>query len=151
MRVRASLKSDTKTSTPQRMSSISSELSGGAGFTYEASVAAYYLAALVGEQTAPALGNRVVCRVALQQKVNGEPPLFAKQALSVLNANKGVGWTGTTLPRRLAALVQVFSVKGPETMLVKQDLLRVLDYLVDLGDRRSAALQLSPAFRDVRL
>ena len=36
-------------------------------------------------------------------------------------------------------------------MSVNQDLLRVLDYLVDLGDRRAAGLQLSPAFRDVRL
>ena len=53
--------------------SISSELSGGAGFTFEAHVAAYYLTTLVCEHTAPALGNRIVCPVALQQKAGGEP------------------------------------------------------------------------------
>jgi hypothetical protein len=32
-----------------------------------------------------------------------------------------------------------------------QKFLRILDMLVDMGDRRSAALQLSEAFREVRL
>jgi hypothetical protein len=32
-----------------------------------------------------------------------------------------------------------------------QKLLRILDQLIDLGDRRSAALQISEAFREIKL
>lgn len=51
----------------------SSELTGGAGFTFEDAVAAYYLAALVNGTTASGLLPRVVHRVALQQASFGEP------------------------------------------------------------------------------
>lgn len=51
----------------------SSELTGGTGFTYEDSVVAHYLAAMVGGTTAFALGARVVQRVAQQQADFGEP------------------------------------------------------------------------------
>jgi len=51
----------------------SSELTGGAGFTYEDAVAAHYLAAMIGGTTAAGLGSRVVQRVAQQQKSFGEP------------------------------------------------------------------------------
>lgn len=50
----------------------SSELTGGAGFTYEDAVAAHYLAAMIGGTTAAALGSRVVQRVAQQQFDFGE-------------------------------------------------------------------------------
>ena len=51
----------------------SSELTGGAGFTYEDAVAAKYLAAMIGGTTAPALDARIVQRVAQQQADFGEP------------------------------------------------------------------------------
>lgn len=51
----------------------SPELTGGAGFTYEAHVAARYLVALLTEGSAPGLNHRIVRRVALQQKSAGEP------------------------------------------------------------------------------
>src|SRR6266851_1174452 len=51
----------------------SSELAGGAGFTFEDTVGAFYLTALLGEGFAPGLESRTVCRVALQQRNVGEP------------------------------------------------------------------------------
>ena len=54
-------------------SMTSSELTGGAGFTYEDAVAAQYLAAMVAGTTAAALDARVVQRVAQQQADFGEP------------------------------------------------------------------------------
>ena len=51
----------------------STELTGGAGFTYEDAVAAQYLAAMVAGTTAAALDARVVQRVAQQQADFGEP------------------------------------------------------------------------------
>lgn len=53
--------------------SQSPELAGGAGFTFEDAVGAVYLAALLEEGNAPGAGNRVVVRVALQQRDSGEP------------------------------------------------------------------------------
>lgn len=52
---------------------ISPELTGGLGFTYEDSVSAFFLAALLAEDSVPGLGDRVVRRVALQQANFGEP------------------------------------------------------------------------------
>ncbi|MEG8053143.1 hypothetical protein QP185_07600 [Sphingomonas aerolata] len=40
---------------------------------------------------------------------------------------------------------------SPLPLALGQKLLRILDTLVDQGDRRSAALQVSPAFRDLRV
>ena len=51
----------------------SPELAGGAGFTYEESVASSYVAALLQQASAPGTGSRVVTRVALQQRDAGEP------------------------------------------------------------------------------
>jgi hypothetical protein len=54
--------------------SQSSELSGGAGFTYEDEVATYYLAMLLAQSEASGIPNNfVVTRVALQQSNFGEP------------------------------------------------------------------------------
>ncbi|HZZ33099.1 MAG TPA: hypothetical protein VFE10_14015, partial [Phenylobacterium sp.] len=52
--------------------SRSSELTGGDGFTYEDTVAAWYLAALLREEPAPGTRGTVV-RVAVQQKALGDP------------------------------------------------------------------------------
>jgi hypothetical protein len=51
----------------------SPELAGGAGFTFEDLVAASYLAALLQQGYAPGVENRLVTRVALQQRTFGEP------------------------------------------------------------------------------
>lgn len=60
-----------KKKTPRRPQS--SELAGGAGFTFEDKVGAFYLTALLGEAVAPGISNRVVSRVAFQQREFGEP------------------------------------------------------------------------------
>src|SRR3954452_9134547 len=53
--------------------SQSTELTGGAGFTFEDAAVAVYLATLLGEETAPGLPGRVVVRVASQQAAFGQP------------------------------------------------------------------------------
>jgi hypothetical protein len=79
---------------------------------------------------------------------------FAAQANAVLGSlsNAKGGWTGTTLPARIAATVQrLADANFPLRNAQAQQLLRVLDALIDLGDRRSAALEQAEAFRGVQL
>lgn len=62
------------------------------------------------------------------------------------------GWRGTQLPARLSGLIQRFSERQqPIPLAMAQKLLRALDRLVDMGDRRAAAVQLSEVFRSVRV
>ncbi len=79
---------------------------------------------------------------------------FADQANAVLNSlsyAKG-SWAGTTLPARTAATVQrLADANFPLRSDHAQELLRVLDALIDLGDRRSAALEQAEAFRGVQM
>ena len=56
----------------ERQQATSTELTGGAGFTYEDTVVAYYLAALLREERAAGL-NGVVKTVAVQQGGHGHP------------------------------------------------------------------------------
>jgi len=51
----------------------SPELAGGAGFKFEDEVSGVYLASLLTRTSAPGTGDRVVTRVALQQREFGEP------------------------------------------------------------------------------
>ena len=51
----------------------SAETGGGSGFTFEGDAAAYYLAALLGEAHAAGMDDRIVFRVAVQQREMGEP------------------------------------------------------------------------------
>lgn len=51
----------------------STELTGGAGFTFEDAAVAVYLGALLGEENAPGLPARTIVRVAVQQAAFGEP------------------------------------------------------------------------------
>lgn len=79
---------------------------------------------------------------------------FADQVLSIISngLNNLKGWRGTFIPARIAELVQHFAHRdAPMTLALAQKFLRILDMLVDMGDRRSAALQLGEAFREVRL
>ena len=79
---------------------------------------------------------------------------FADQVLAIVadETQRLRGWGGTVLAARIAGLVQ--SIADRETPMptrLAQKLLRILDLLVDMGDRRSAALQLSESFREVTL
>jgi hypothetical protein len=79
--------------------------------------------------------------------------VFGSQANAALSAigNSDEGWTGTMLPARMAAVVQRqadwnFPLRHEDA----QELLKVLDAQIDLGDRRSAALEQTEAFRGVQ-
>lgn len=75
-------------------------------------------------------------------------------ALAIISdgTNHLKGWHGTFIPARIAELVHYFVNRdAPITLAVAQKFLRILDILVDMGDRRSAALQLGEIFREVRM
>lgn len=88
----------------------------------------------------------------LCERVGDDYPVddFARQINAALTAllSARASWTGTMLPARIASMVQRLSDANfplnPEQAL---ELLRILDGLVDLGDRRSAALEQSEVFR----
>ncbi|KAA5840180.1 hypothetical protein F2A38_19720 [Pseudomonas chlororaphis] len=87
-------------------------------------------------------------------KANYHAETFADQVLAIISdgPDELIGWHGTTTPARIAELVQYFAHRdAPITLAVAQKFLRILDLLVDMGDRRSATLQLSEAFRETRL
>lgn len=78
--------------------------------------------------------------------------LFADQLLVILDIEHLPRWRGTILPARIAGLIQIYADRQyPLDPQLAQKMLRILDILVNLGDRRSAALQSSEAFRDVRI
>jgi hypothetical protein len=79
---------------------------------------------------------------------------FADAVLAALSAraDPGARWRGTMIAARIASRVQdIADRSSPLPLALGQKLLRILDTLVDQGDRRSAALQVSPAFRDLRV
>lgn len=80
--------------------------------------------------------------------------VFASQVLFTIgdgDANLRA-WRGTFIAARIAELVQHFAYRDtPMKLALAQKFLRILDILVDMGDRRSAALQLGEAFREIRL
>ena len=78
---------------------------------------------------------------------------FVVQANSVLVSieNTKGGWAGTTLPARTAGVVQCLAdVNFPLQANQAQELLRVLDALIDLGDRRSVWLEQTEAFKGIQ-
>lgn len=78
---------------------------------------------------------------------------FTHQAEAIVGsiASAGGSWTGTTLPARTAAVIQRLADNNyPLHVDAARTLLRVLDALIDLGDRRSASLEQSEAFREIR-
>ena len=80
--------------------------------------------------------------------------LFADQVLSTIGDGfePSKGWSEALIPARIASLVQYFADRDtPMSQALGQKLLRVLDLLVDMGDRRSAALQLSETFREITI
>jgi hypothetical protein len=80
--------------------------------------------------------------------------MFADQILAVIGDGSEPlkGWHRTLIPARIASLVQHFADRDtPMTARLGQKLLQILDLLVDMGDRRSAALQLSERFREIKI
>lgn len=78
---------------------------------------------------------------------------FVRQSSAVLNSidNAKGSWVGTSLPTRTAAIIQrLADANYPLTLTQARALLSLLDALIDLGDRRSAALEQSEAFRRVQ-
>ncbi|MDH2012522.1 hypothetical protein N5J66_00835 [Pseudomonas juntendi] len=60
-------------------------------------------------------------------------------------------WASTTHPARIAVVVQRLADRRyPLAQEQSLGLLRILDALIDLGDRPSSALEQSEAFREVR-
>ncbi|KQR76938.1 hypothetical protein ASG35_11675 [Burkholderia sp. Leaf177] len=87
-------------------------------------------------------------------KTNYPAEVFADQMLAIISDGPDSlkGWHGTFIPARIAELVQHFAHRdAPMKLGLAQKFLRILDMLVDMGDRRSAALQLGEAFREIRL
>lgn len=78
---------------------------------------------------------------------------FADQGLAqIVDGRLPSGWKGSLIPAAIAALVQVHADRRhPLPAALARKLLQVLDPLVGLGDRRSAALQQSESFRGSRL
>jgi hypothetical protein len=78
---------------------------------------------------------------------------FVEQATAALDSieyAKG-SWVGTSLPARLAAIIQrLAEANYPLEVNRARGLLKLLDALIDLGDRRSAALEQDEAFRRVQ-
>lgn len=87
-------------------------------------------------------------------RANYPPESFADQVLAIIGDGPEnlKGWHGTFIPARIAELVQHFAHRDAQMKLdLAQKFLRILDILVDMGDRRSAALQLGEAFREINL
>ncbi|MEH6782983.1 MAG: hypothetical protein V7688_03830 [Alcanivorax jadensis] len=87
-------------------------------------------------------------------RANYPAEAFADQVLAIIGDGPDnlKGWHGTFIPARIAELVQYFAHRdAPMVLATAQKFLRILDMLVDMGDRRSAALQLGESFREVRL
>ena len=62
------------------------------------------------------------------------------------------GWVGSTIPARIAAVIQVLADGNyPLSPQRATALLRLLDMLIDLGDRRAAALEESETFRAAQM
>jgi hypothetical protein len=78
---------------------------------------------------------------------------FGQQANAALTTigNAEEGWTGTMLPARMAGVMQrQADWKFPLRLEDAQQLLKILHALIDLGDRRSAALEQTEAFKGIQ-
>lgn len=78
--------------------------------------------------------------------------IFADQLVAQIKDNNlPFRWKGTTIPASIAGLIQEYVNRlNPLPSGLAAKFLRIIDALIDLGDRRSAALQQSQVFRGVR-
>ena len=68
------------------------------------------------------------------------------------SATAPLEWIGTSVPGRIAALIHDLAERDrPLDPALSRAMLVILDALVDIGDRRSAALQANQIFSEVRL
>ncbi len=75
----------------------------------------------------------------------------ASAALDKIDNAKG-SWVGRDLTARIAGTVELLAdVNFPLRAAQAQGLLRILDALVDLGDRRSAALEQTEVFKSIQV
>jgi hypothetical protein len=77
--------------------------------------------------------------------------LMATKMMMSTTAAPHKGWHSTSNAARIAGIIQHFASR--DTSLSRElglKLLRVLNLIVDTGDRSSAALQLSEIFREIR-
>ena len=96
------------------------------------------------------LAENVRCWIVAKNDYPAE--LFADQVLTVISKPKLVGWQGSTLYSKIAELVQFFAERdNPLDLETGQKLLRIIDWLIDQGDRRSASLQQSELFRSIKV
>ena len=87
-------------------------------------------------------------------RANYPAEAFADQVFTIIaeGPDNLKGWDGTFIPARIAELVQHFAHRDtPMKLPISQKFLRILDMLVDMGNRRSAALQLGEVFREIRM
>lgn len=78
---------------------------------------------------------------------------FCDQVLYVLEGlgRDALGWSGSDLAARISSLVQRYADRHfPLNEQRARKLLTILDHLIDLGDRRSAALEQMSAFRSLQ-
>ncbi len=92
----------------------------------------------------------------LCERASTDYPLdaFALQANAVLGsiANAKGSWAGTLLPARIATTVQrLADANFPLRADQAQGLIKVLDALIDLSDRRSAALEQTEAVKGIQI
>ena len=89
-----------------------------------------------------------------RSKIHYPAQMFSDQILTVFDhiSDSGRHLKKRFLTARIAELVQYFSQQEtPMENTLAQRFLRILDHLVDFGDRRAAALQLNAIFREIRL
>lgn len=117
----------------------------------------FHVMPLVDRMVRAAGWNPYVMRqfIALCERSGAAYPVdtFADQVLEqIVDGRLPTGWKGSSIPAAIAALVQAHADRlHPLSAPLARKLLQVLDALVDLGDRRSAALQQSESFRGVCL
>ncbi|HHX4904809.1 TPA: hypothetical protein ACVB7W_000454, partial [Acinetobacter baumannii] len=76
--------------------------------------------------------------------------LYADQILGLISSGEVLNWDDYVY-QRISSLIQIFIDK--EQMMpieLRQKFLRIIDWLVDHGDRKSAALQQSNFFQKVK-
>lgn len=76
--------------------------------------------------------------------------LYADQILGLISSGEALNWNEHVY-QRISSLIQSFIDKDQSMPIeLRQKFLKIIDWLVDQGDRRSAALQQNKFFQTVR-
>lgn len=77
---------------------------------------------------------------------------FVRQALALAERRSALAWRGSIIPALLSGLIHHLAERdAPLELDLATGMMRLLDILIDEGDRRSGALQASQVFRTVAL